>query len=642
MNLLGSLNPKQKEAVLHNSGPLMVLAGAGSGKTKALTTKVTYLIKEKKVVPWNILAVTFTNKAASEMRERIKNLSGVEEKHLNVFTFHSFCARLLRWEADTFGIKNFAIYDNGDCASVIKALIKRHNRQNDKSYSVSAISQYIDHLKNNSYYVGCARLEVPDEYLDHPFYELYLDYEEELKKCNALDFGGIIIKTIEFFYKYPVILQRYQEKFQYILIDEYQDTNRTQFDLINLLAMKHKNLCIVLDQDQSIYSFRSANVNNVLDFEKIYPNYTLIKLEENYRSTQTILNAANSVIEKNKYRKEKHLFTSNEKGEKIKIVHCANQNREAQMVVQNVGKLLQQGVPAKEIAIFFRNNAQSRPIEEQLRTQKIPYILYGGLKFYERKEIKDIISYLKLIVNPLDNYAFLRIINEPTRGVGATSVDKIKNEAILKNCSTLEACKTTALSGKTKLNVDKFHTMIIDLKNKVNDLTLVELFDDLMNQSEYLSTLEKSASYEDQARVDNIKEFRSSLSEHDFRKTSLELFLEEISLNIDKGETSVDQCISMMSIHASKGLEFDNVFLTGLEEDIFPSYQSKQVTDPKNGLEEERRLFYVAVTRARKKLWISYSAERLLYGQIKRAPASRFLKEMPKECLDFEIFNGGF
>lgn len=642
MDLINTLNPKQKEAVLQVEGPVMVLAGAGSGKTKALTTRVAYLIKEKKVAPWNILAVTFTNKAAAEMKERIKNYSQTDEKFLNVFTFHSFCARMLRWEAETFKIKNFVIYDDGDCASVIREVIKKHNKQADKEFSISAISEYIDHLKNNSYFVGAPKIEIADEYLrDHPFYPLYLEYESELKRCNALDFGGLIIKTIEMLYQYPETLQKYQEKFKYILIDEYQDTNRTQFDLINLLAMKYRNLCIVLDLDQSIYSFRSANINNTLDFEKIYPEHKLIKLEQNYRSTQNILNAANNVIGFNKFRKDKNLYTQNEAGELLQVTYCANQNREAQMIALKVEHLIRGKIPAKEIAIFFRNNAQSRAIEEQLRQRKINYMLYGGMKFYERKEIKDLLSYLKLLVNLNDDYAFLRIINSPTRGIGSTSLDKIKLLANQEKISLIEAANKISLPKKTKESISKFIQYIIEIKSKIGLVSLTSLFDELMEKSEYLSTLEQSKSYEDQARVENIKEFRTSLLERDSNKTTLEEYLEEISLNIDKSDIDIESCISMMSIHAAKGLEFDYVFITGLEEDIFPSYQSKQVLDKKNGVEEERRLFYVAVTRARKMLWITYVGERLLYGQIKRSRRSRFLDELPANLIHETMYLQG-
>lgn len=624
---ISQLNEKQKEFVLSPDGPHMVLAGAGSGKTKALTTKIAYLIKEKKVLPWEILAVTFTNKAASEMKNRVLKIIDVPENQINIFTFHSLCVRILRMEKEFVKLGNFSIYDDSDAKTVVKKILKE---EGVTDVPPAMILQYIDYLKNNGYSTINKRNENIEINKDLHFY--YEEYEKELQKNNAIDFGGIITKVIELFDSYPEVLKKYQNKYKHFLVDEYQDTNRAQFYLCNLLAEKHKNLYIVLDLDQSIYSFRSANIHNTLDFEKIYPDYKLIKLEENYRSTKKILAGANSVISHNNQRKDKRLYTQNPEGESIKILRCNNQLVEATAVAGWAKGLLKKSVEPNEIAIFFRNNSLSRSVEDALRREKVNYIIYGGMKFYDRKEIKDLISYLKVIVNPSDNVALQRSLNVPSRAFGATTIKKLEDESKKTGKSIFKILESgSCLSKKQKDSAKEYVDVINEIRAMdIKKDSLKDIFLYLIKHSGYEDMLKKSTAIEDQSRLDNVKEFLNTFIEYDKKGVSLLEALEGMSLYSDTEETAKEDCVILMTIHASKGLEFDNVFVVGNEENIFPSIRSINSPDQDNGgVEEERRLFYVAMTRARVELYLSFCYERMSFGQKQYNEASRFIIEIP-------------
>lgn len=630
MAYLSGLNEDQKKVVLNYDGPCMVLAGAGSGKTKTIISKIVYLIDEIKIKPYNILGITFTNKAASEMKHRINSwfngYSGV-----NLYTFHSFCAMYLRQSEnlDIIGYnKNFIIYDDSESNSIIKSLLKRFQEE----YSVNEISNYIDGLKNNGFRTGS---DLTSFKINDKFHKYYEEYQKELQKSNAMDFGGLIISMLELLELSFDERNKIQEKFKYIMVDEYQDTNKSQFELINILAEKNQNICIVLDIDQSIYSFRDANIKNVMEFEKIYPNYKLIKLEENYRSTKKILRAANAVIENNVFRKEKTLFSSKHEGENIQVVKLQDQNREAEFVGNWVSSLLKKGIKPNEIAIFFRNNAMSRSIEDILNRNRIPYILYGGLKFFDRKEIKDIIAYMKLAYNTNDNQSLKRIINVPVRGIGNTFLSKIEAEANLHGLTIWQFLKSDKISLKDAKKVEVFTKMIDDIKLMIESNNKIEtIFNFVLETTGYCVKLEQSTSYEDQARVDNIKEFKSTIVTTDEQKISFADFISNIALGDETKEISKDNCVYLMTIHSAKGLEFEYVMAIGLEENIFPSVQAiKEEDQVLKGVEEERRLFYVCVTRAKKILYLTHVVERMLYGEKKNNKKSRFLDELPSEVV---------
>lgn len=634
MEILKRLNPSQKEVVLKPNGPVMVLAGAGSGKTGTITAKIAYLVTEQNIKPYEILAVTFTNKAASEMKHRVCNYLNVAENTLNIFTFHSFCAMLLRRSHNLEKIninKNFVIYDDSDCHSIIKTLLKKYNEQEE--YSNYEVLGYINKLKNNGFRKST---EKELSYLiKEEFHSYYLEYEQELLKSNAIDFGGLIIKTIELLEESVDERNKYQRLFKYVMVDEYQDTNRSQFDLINILAAIHKNICIVLDIDQSIYSFRDANIHNVLDFEKIYPDYRLIKLEENYRSTKKILNAANHVIKNNVFRKDKTLYSNNEEGDNIQVIKLNDQNAEADLLSNWVRSLINQGVHPNEIAIFFRNNAMSRSLEEALRRKNIPYILYGGLKFFDRKEIKDIIAYMKTSCNIKDNQALKRIINTPVRGIGNAFLEKIEMNARNADVSIYEFIISDKIDDKSKKKLLPFISIIESIRKMIDkDDDILDIYDHILNVSNYTTKLENSKAYEDMSRLDNIREFRNSAVVADEAGQKLQDFINSISLGEDDKAVDRKDCMFLMTIHAAKGLEFEYVAVVGNEDSIFPSIQAINETDQESkGVEEERRLFYVCVTRAKKVLYLTHVSERMLYGEKKQNKRSRFLNELPKDCV---------
>ena len=639
---LDELNDNQKHVVLNTEGPMMVLAGAGSGKTKALTYKVAYLIKEKKIKPWEILAITFTNKAANEMNERIVKLSNTSENYFNIFTFHSFCARLLRNIAQYSGrTSSFSIYDESESLSVIKEIIK--NKELDKEdFHPNNISHYIKRLKDFGHFPSQKKEEISKELdLFHDYYDIYIEYEKELIKSNAFDFGGLISSVIEILSNNEKVKKELTKKYKYILVDEFQDTNKAQFDLINLLINENKNLTVIGDDYQSIYRFRNADIKNFLSFDSFFSNVKFIKLEENYRSTKTIIKAANNVISNNKYQKEKNLYTNNENGNKINLYSCYDQSVEANIVGSKVSQWKRNGVQPSEIAILFRNNAQSRTIEEVFRTYNIPYILTGGMKFYERKEIKDFISLMRLIINPQDSYSLLRVINTPSRGIGKTTLDKLSSYSLDSSISLFDLLsnipKEIKISKKAKEGISFFLNLIKTASSLYNtNKSLEELFIFLYEESGYKKNLEVSSKYEDKARIDNLKEFKGALKENDDKKISLVTFLENISLTIDQEdeEISKEDCVNLMTVHSSKGLEFEYVIILGLEENLFPSSQSLEEYDEIYGLEEERRLFYVAITRCKKDLSITACKKRFLYGKTVINKASRFLSEIPSELYE--------
>ncbi|WP_130819952.1 ATP-dependent helicase [Anaerococcus vaginimassiliensis] len=627
---LDSLNNMQKKAVLHDKGPLLVLAGAGSGKTRVLTTSIAYLIEEKNIDPRNIIAITFTNKAANEMKERISNLLNMDVSHLWIGTFHSICARILRMNIDKIGYdKNFTIYDSSDQKTLVKEIINELGLNEDITprEALNVISQ----AKNKSM--------SPDEFLQlntyytkgDSYYEIYKKYEEKKFYYNALDFDDLIDKVLYLFSKDIETLKFYQEKFQYVFVDEYQDTNNSQYELIKYFSGFHNNITVVGDADQSIYSFRGADISNILNFEKDFKDADVIKLEQNYRSTDKILDTANVLIENNSERKDKNLWTDNKNGSKP-IYRTTNvESEEAKFVLDNIKELTYQGYDAKDFAILYRTNAQSRSFEEILMKNLINYKVIGGLKFYDRKEIKDLVSYLKIIVNPKDDLALKRIINEPKRGIGNKSIAELESISSLHEISMLDLIRLDEfrplLNDRLKKLADKFYMPLKDIFDNIEKYKIVDLINEVLDKSGYLKMLETSYSVEDRSRIDNINEFISSAAEYEEENPDDTIFdyLENLSLlsDLDKTEDK-DNSVSLMTMHAAKGLEFPIVFVVGLDEGLFPG---KRSIDEGN-VEEERRLFYVGITRAREKLFLTSSKSRRNYGKPIFYKPSRFVYEI--------------
>lgn len=645
-----NLNPVQNQAVEHTEGPLMILAGAGSGKTRTLVSKIIYLLEEKSVPAYRMLAVTFSNKAAREMRERVSSETSLDARALQITTFHSFCANVMRKEAAYIGLsRNFTIYDESESKAVAKSILAKKGI-GPKEISANALLYYIDDLKNKGHYrgrpVATASKEELVDFIDvnEEFYSYFVEYESELLRSNALDFGGLITGVIQLFETHPEVLKFYQDRFHYILVDEYQDTNRAQFELVRLLSRERKNICVVGDEDQSIYSWRGADIRNILDFEKTFPDAKLIKLEQNYRSSKTIITAASRVIARNEQRKGKEMWTQNSEGEVIKIIECVDEKKEGDYIAQEISNLMAQKVPQRDIAVFYRNNSQSRVIEDNLRKLKIPYRVLGGIKFYERKEIKDLLSYLRLVVNEKDSLAFTRIINTPARGVGATTLRRLEDEAIRyklslweMTCEILHASEKhpeVKLSAKIRSSVGSLVNLIQEVKMLVEAKVRPHLcYEKILNESGYLEHLRQNRDYESLARIENLEELLSAVKQYEegLDVPTLQGFLETISLDESSFSEEVAQQgeVVLMTVHSSKGLEFPYVFLTGAEENIFPSYRSLE--QGKIGVEEERRLFYVAMTRAMKQLVISFASARMLFGALKFNGPSRFLDEIPSE-----------
>ena len=623
---IDKLNNKQQEAVLHKEGPMLVLAGAGSGKTKVLTSRIAYLIEEG-ISPANILAITFTNKAALEMKERVKKIIGFDANYIQISTFHSLGLKIIKENYEFLGYKkNFTILDSDDTLTVVKKLMKDLN-MNPKFYNAREIRNKISSAKNEliepKYF---SKIE-----FDSKIVTLYKKYCEKLKLGNSVDFDDLLLLPIKLFKTSESILESYQERYKYILIDEYQDTNEAQYIFSKMLANKYKNIFVVGDNDQAIYAFRGANFKNILNFEKDYPNCKTILLEENYRSTQTILNAANSVIKHNKQRKDKNLWSSNEKGEKIQYIRNDDEKAEGDFVTEEIKKLVKdKNISYDDIAILYRTNAQSRSIEESMLKANIPYKIIGSFYFYNRKEIKDLLCYLRLINNPNDDTSLTRIINVPKRGIGDKTIGNITAKAEENNTSMFEAIT----SGKELA----FKEIILSLQESCKNLSLTEMVEEVLEKSGIKKELKESKLLENEIRLENLEEFKSITKnyEEEFGEISLDDFLNEISLVSDVTEhTDGSNKVSLMTIHSVKGLEFDYVFVIGMEEGLFPHYNS--INEGTNeAIEEERRLCYVAITRAKKKLWIINCKKRLLYGQTQVNPPSRFIDEIDKRYLETE------
>jgi DNA helicase-2/ATP-dependent DNA helicase PcrA len=649
---LDFLNDSQQQAVLQTDGPVMILAGAGSGKTRTLVARIQYLLEEKNVSPFQILAVTFSNKAAREMRERLASNTQINVGALQVTTFHAFCAKVLRMEATYLGLsKNFTIYDDGESQSIIKAILAKRGI-NQKELSPYTVAAYIDGIKNLGYYMGLPKSADVEKYAeDRRLWDIFVEYEGELHRSNAVDFGGLITGVLNLFRSFPEVLQKYQQKFKYVLVDEYQDTNRAQFELIQQLSHLHRNICVVGDEDQSIYSWRGADIRNILDFESVFPESKLIKLEQNYRSSKKIIEAASEVIARNIARKGKHMWTNNPDGNEIRIVECRDDKSEAEYVGQQIRQLAQEGVSLKDIAVFYRNNAHSRTIEDALRKEKFPYRVVAGIKFYDRKEIKDMISYMRVVVNKKDSLALTRIINTPARGVGATSLRKLEDEAVRLQLSLFELIEKISedpseyrhlsLSGKVQSALNQLVHLIqeVQVLEEQNHPPTFS-YEKLLNESGYFEFLKADKSYEGAARLENLEELMSAIKQFEESETepSLVKFLETITLDSTTEEAN-GELVSLMTVHGSKGLEYPYVFLIGAEENIFPSYKSLEVGAM--AIEEERRLFYVAMTRAMKQLTITFAQGRMLWGSLKFNGPSQFLQEIPTKYYVWTSYQTG-
>ena len=635
--LLKGLNNKQYEAVINTEGPCLVIAGAGSGKTKVLTYKIAYLIQEKKIKPWDILAITFTNKAANEMKERIVDLVGEQAKDIWMGTYHSICVRILRKFIDRIGFDtSFIIFDTSDQKTIIKGCMKELGID-DKTLTDKSIQYEISNAKNEMITPEMYAVQAGNDYRKSLISQVYEMYQKRLKENNAIDFDDIINYTIKILMENQDVLEYYANKFQYVLVDEYQDTNKSQFTLITILASKNGNVTAVGDNDQGIYSFRGADISNILNFEKDFPGTKIIKLEQNYRCTGNILKAANAVIKNNEVKYKKKLWTENEEGNLPKIYSAENEYEEGSYIVEQINHLKREEYfKYSDFAVLYRMNTQSRAIEDILRRENIPYKIIGGLKFYERKEIKDIIAYLRLIQNHSDNLSLKRIINEPKRGIGKTSLEKIEQMSNENNISMYEIIKDADKYGLNRvfLNSREFINTIEELSIKKDELSLSELITRTLKQSGYMKSLEEENSVEAENRIANLEEFLNVAIEfeEETADNTLSEFLEGITLSsdIDNLEETEDT-VTLMTLHSAKGLEFPVVFLIGMEEGIFPGYKS--IGEPKE-IEEERRLCYVGITRAKQYLFLTYSKQRTVFGSTSCNPVSRFINEIPKNLLD--------
>lgn len=631
--MLSALNKQQQQAVCQTEGQMLILAGAGSGKTRVLTTKIAYLIREKKVSAHRILAITFTNKAAREMKERVASLlPEVNVDTLWIGTFHSICARILRYRIDRIGYnRSFTIYDRDDQKSVLKAAMKELNTSEESlGVKLSSVIASISNHKNRRITPEELEASQPKFGFLKVVALLYPVYEKKLKESSALDFDDLILKTLELFAKDKETLQMYQERFEYVFVDEYQDTNRMQYDLIRDLSGYHQRVCVVGDIDQSIYKFRGADIKNILDFEKDYPDATMVKLEQNYRSTQNILNIANRMIENNTERKEKVLWTDNGKGKQVRYYQCLTSDEEASRVVRWIDLMRYDGMPLNEMAILYRTNAQSRSFEDQLRRESIPYQLIGGLKFYDRKEIKDISAYLQAIVNPSDSVSIQRIINVPKRGIGKTTLDRVLDWSSRMNLpfrSSLEqAGVIPGVGAAMEKRIDGFLTILKELEELSTQLSLTEFVMAVIDKSGYGQMLKETGLIEDLTRLENLNELVSSIAEYEEQnpEATIAEYLQEVSLYSDTDKTEGQSGVSLMTIHSAKGTEFDTVFVTGMEQGLFPSQRAMDEGE----LEEERRLCYVAITRARKELILTSAQSRRQYGTFCTAMPSVFIGEM--------------
>lgn len=640
MSIYDTLNKQQQEAVFHTEGPVLILAGAGSGKTRVLTHRIAYLIEEKGVNPWNIMAITFTNKAAGEMRERVDKIVGFGSESIWVSTFHSSCVRMLRRFIDRLGFDtNFTIYDTDDQKTLMKDICKRLDIDT-KIYKERSIMAAISSAKDELIGPEEYELKVMGDFSKRKIALAYKEYQKELKKNNALDFDDLIMKTVELFQACPDVLEYFQERFKYIMVDEYQDTNTAQFKFVSLLAEKYKNLCVVGDDDQSIYKFRGANIGNILGFENVFPDAKVVRLEQNYRSTQNILNAANQVIQNNMERKRKTLWTENEEGEKLHFRQFMNAYEEAEYIVGDISKKVREkDAQYRDIAILYRTNAQSRLFEEKFLMANIPYKLVGGVNFYARKEIKDLLAYLKTVDNARDDLAVRRIINVPKRGIGATTLTRVQDYAVSMGMSFYEALKeANAIStlGRAATKVEPFVTFIQTLRSKAEYLSPSELLKDIIESTGYVKELEAEGTEEAEARIENIDELITKVVsyEEENEEPTLSGFLEEVALvaDIDSVDGDDNQVL-LMTLHSAKGLEFPFVYLAGMEDGMFPSYMTITSDDPTE-IEEERRLCYVGITRAMKDLTLTCAQQRMIRGETQYNKVSRFIKEIPRELVE--------
>ena len=640
MGIYDTLNEQQQEAVFCTEGPLLLLAGAGSGKTRVLTHRIAYLM-DQGVNPYHIMAITFTNKAAKEMRERVDDLVGFGAEHIWVSTFHSTCVRILRRHIDKLGYGNsFTIYDADDQKSLIKQICKQYKidtKMMPERRIINEISSAKDEFMTPSEYETRHQYDFKKKKIA----QIYKEYQKQLKANNALDFDDLIFKTVELFQFHPEVLDYYQERFRYIMVDEYQDTNTIQFQLVSMLARKYQNLCVVGDDDQSIYKFRGANVKNILNFENVFPEAVTIKLEQNYRSTKNILNAANEVIKHNKGRKTKKLWTENEEGDLIEFHQYGTEYEEARKIIHEIEDLSKEGYDYKNMAILYRTNAQSRVFEESFMIKNIPYRIVGGTNFYQRKEVKDILSYLKVVDNGLDDLAVRRIINVPRRGIGAATIEKINVYAVEHNVSFLDACFSSDsidTLGNAKKKINGFADLIREFRRKMQEGSLEELFKYITDETGYIANLKAEETEEAEGRIENINELLNKVVtyEQEAEEASLSELLEEIALvaDIDNLEDS-DNRVVLMTLHSAKGLEFPYVFICGMEDGIFPSYMTVMSEDD-DDMEEERRLCYVGITRAKKKLYLSAAKRRMMQGRTQFNKVSRFIDEIPEQLLQLD------
>ena len=643
MSIYDTLNEQQKEAVFHTEGPFLILAGAGSGKTRVLTHRIAYLIEERGVNPWNILAITFTNKAAGEMRERVDRLVGFGAESIWVSTFHSTCVRILRRYIDRIGFDtNFTIYDSDDQKSLMRdvcRVLDVDTKKYKERMFLSAISAAKDEMITPDEY----ELNAAGDFGKQKIAQVYREYERQLHANNALDFDDLLLKTVQLFQTQPDVLESYQERFRYIMVDEYQDTNTVQFKFVSLLAAKYQNLCVVGDDDQSIYKFRGANIRNILNFEQEFQNARVIKLEQNYRSTQNILNAANAVIQNNRGRKDKTLWTDNGDGEKVHLRQFDTAYDEAEFVADDIRKNIGNGGTYQDYAILYRTNAQSRMFEEKFVACNIPYKIVGGVNFYARREIKDLLCYLKTIDNGRDDLAVRRIINVPKRGIGLTTITRIQESAAARKIGFYEALLGLDLIpgvARAASKLDSFVALIEYFKRRSDEVSITDLMNEIIEKTGYIENLEAEDKEDAQARIENIEELVSKIAAYEEQcaaeqvKPSLSQFLEEVALvaDIDSLEENPDYVV-LMTLHSAKGLEFPHVYLVGMEDGLFPSYMTI-TSDNDEDLEEERRLCYVGITRAEQELTMTCARKRMTRGETHYNRMSRFLQEIPKELME--------
>ena len=652
MSIYDTLNEPQREAVLHVDGPLLILAGAGSGKTRVLTHRIAYLIEELGVNPWNILAITFTNKAAGEMRQRVDDLVGFGSESIWVSTFHSMCVRILRRFIDRLGYdSSFTIYDTDDQKTLMKAVCKKIDIDT-KHFKERMLLSVISSAKNEMILPEEFELNAGGDFAQLKIAKVYREYEAQLKANNALDFDDLLVKTVQLLQTQPDVCENYQERFRYIMVDEYQDTNTVQFKLVSLLAGKYRNLCVVGDDDQSIYKFRGANIRNILDFEKEYPDAKVIKLEQNYRSTENILNAANGVISNNRGRKDKRLWTANGEGEKIGLRQFDTAYDEAEFIAEDIKREVQSGASYNDSAVLYRTNAQSRLLEEKFIAMNIPYKIVGGINFYARREIKDILAYLKTVDNGQDNLSVRRIINVPKRGIGLTTINRIQEAADARGISFYDALLVPEMIpgvGRSSSKLNSFAALVEYLKGQAEKESLTDLLNEILDMTGYTQNLEADDEIDAESRLQNIEELlnKAAAYEEDCadrdEKATLSGFLEEVALVADIDSLEEDQdYVVLMTLHSAKGLEFPHVYLAGMEDGLFPSYMTITGDDPEE-LEEERRLCYVGITRAEQKLTLTCARKRMVRGETQYNSLSRFVREIPQEVLDTgsNLFSNG-